>query len=323
MGRDNFYTAVAFQRGGVPLARMPVRTFQVATEGFARYVPAHVQPNPSALGWTPDYIPGFGYTKTGLQNRGANVSTYDHAAITKTVLSARIGASDIEAYPGYVQFVAVASNDSAALLKTAYWLAVAADATGSESLRLAAQQRNDAGVTAGVDIGAASRTSNIKSTYESAYRLLERTLGANPPAGVAADALEELRKGTDIKRIEARIIDARKSADDRKALADEPKKESGPTPCEETVLAYIPGYCAWKQTAETAARVAETSVRIGGVLLVAFVGYKLIQKAREPRRSNPRRNPVSEAYNPDGKTPMPAEATRQEARLAKTLFVKG
>ena len=320
-GRDNFYMATAFQRGGVPHATFPARVMYPA-DGFGFktvYVSANPHFVPSAYGnpygWSTKWIPGVDYTRSDLADRKANVSTYDHYSAVERLITSGRAFSDIEAFPNYSQFTTLASNDSAALLKTAYWLAVGFLALNDTSLRDAANERMESGKKSGVDINAANRSGAVKSTYDSAYSLLERAIkrkgGTNE---VATDALEQLRKGTDRKAIQTRVDEARTQAGERQKVEDEGPPKPPETPCEDTWRSYIPGFC----TAQQAGEMVALAAKIAGVVLVAGVavwgGKRLLKQIRA--------NPMSDAYNPSKKKPMPRRALLQEQHLAKTVFRK-
>jgi len=318
-GRDNFYMATAFQRGGVPHATFPARVMYPA-DGFGFktvYVSANPHFVPSAYGnpygWSTKWIPGARYTRSDLADRKANVSTYDHYDLVKDMLDAGRAYSDIEAYPNYSQFSTLASNDAAALLKTAYWLAVAYSTLGDSSLQDAANERLESGFKLGVDVNAANRNGSIKSSYDSAYVLLDKAIkrrgGTNE---VASDALEQLRKGTDRKAVAARVEEAKTQATERQDVENAPPPP--PPPCKDTWKSYIPGYC----TAEAAGELFSLGVKIVGGVLVTGVAIWGVKRIIRQVKSNP----VSEGYNPDKKKPMPRRALLQEQQLAKTVFRK-
>lgn len=308
-GRDNFYMATFFQRGGVPHATFPTRSYVATNPVFVR----------SALGdpygLSTSWIPWTRYTRSDLADRRANVSTYDHYDAIKAMAAAGKTFSDVEAFPNFSQFTTLASNDAAALLKTAYWLIIGYLTLRDQSLLDAANERLEAGLKSGVDIDAANRSSLIKSTYDSAYVLLDKAIkrkgGGNE---VATDTLEQLRRGTDRKAIATRVEEAQTQASSRQKVEDAGPPKKPDVPCEDTWLSYIPGYCTAKQAEE----MVSFGVKIvGGVLLtgVAIWGVKrLIRQAKA--------NPLSDAYNPSKKKPMPALADKQEAHLAKTVFRK-
>jgi hypothetical protein len=264
-------------------------------------------------GWSTKWIPGVRYTRSDLADRKANVSTYDHYDLVKALLSGGTSYTDIEAYPNYSQFSTLASNDAAALLKTAYWLAVAYSTLGDSSLQDAANERLESGFNAGVDINAANRNGSIKSSYDSAYVLLEKAIkrrgGTNE---VASDALEQLRKGTDRKAVAARVDEAQKQTTERQDVENAPPPP--PPPCKDTCKSYIPGYC----TAEAAGELFSLGVKIVGGVLVTGVAIWGVKRIIRQVKSNP----VSEGYNPDKKKPMPRRALLQEQQLAKTVFRK-
>lgn len=320
-GRDNFYMATAFQRGGVPHATFPARVMY-PSDGFGFrtvYVSANPHFVPSAYGnpygWSL-YNPFTDrYTRSRLADRKANVSTYDHYDAVKSVLTAGRAYSDIEAFPYYSQFTTLASNDAAALLKTGYWLAIGFLAINDTSLRDAADERIESGLKTGVDIDAANRSGSIKSTYDSAFVLLDKAIkrkgGTNE---VATDALEQLRKGTDRKAVQTRVDEAKTQAGERQKAEDEGPPKPPETPCEDTWRSYIPGFC----TAQQAGEMVALAAKIAGVVLVAGVavwgGKRLLKQIRA--------NPMSDAYNPSKKKPMPRRALLQEQHLAKTVFRK-
>ena len=317
--RSAFYSSGSFQRGGVPLAVLPAQILYPTT-GFSFkpvFVSAGGSFQPAAygdpLGWSTAWIPGVRYTRSDLTERKANVSTYDHYDAVKALISAGRNYTDIEAFPNYSQFTAIASNDAAALLKTAYWLSVGFLALNDTSLRDAANERLEVGIKAGVDVDAAQRNLEIKSTYDSAYLLLDKAMkrhgGSNE---VSSDALEQLRKGTNRTAIATRIDEAQKQAASRKEVEDEIKKPD-PDQCP-AWHALIPGYCA----AHKAGELVALGGKVAGVVLA---GGLLIWGVRK-LNSQPRSNPLSSAYNPDKKPPMPRKAVEQENALAKTVFVR-
>jgi hypothetical protein len=317
--RYSTYSPGYFQRAGVPLATLPAQVMY-PTDSFG-FAPRYVTANPKFIssaygdpyGWSTKWIPGVQYTRSDLADRKANVSTYDHYDAVTNMLAAGRGYSDIEAFPNYSSFSTLASNDSAALLKTAYWLAVAFLALNDPSLRDSAKERLESGRTSGVDIDAANRNGAIKSTYDSAYVFLDKALkrsgGTNE---VAKDALEQLRKGTDRKAVQARVDEAQKLTTARQAVEDAPPPKKQDVPCADTWMAYIPGYCAAKE----AEQMVSLGVKVvGGILLtgVAIWGVKrLIKQAKS--------NPMSDSYNPSKKKPMPALTEKHEQHLAKTVF---
>lgn len=317
--RSSFYASGNFQRGGVPLATVPTKAVYPANAfGFK---PAFVTANGNfvqsgyggPLGWSTSWIPLVRYTRSDLAERKANVSTYDHYDATTAMISAGRNYTDIEAFPNYSQFTALASNDSAALLKTAYWLAIGFLTLNDTSLRDTANERLESGLQSGVDLDSANRNTNIKTVYDSAYSLLDKAIkrhgGSNE---VAVDALERLRQGTDRKAITARVDEALKQTAARKEVENDLEKAPD-VPCASTWRVLIPGYCALQE----ANKWALYGVKAAGLLLVGGAIYLGVKKFKATRS-----NPMSESHNPDKKAPMPARAAIQERELAKTVFVR-
>lgn len=312
-GRDNFYMATFFQRGSGVHAVVPLRSYVTPNPHFVPSV--YGDPYGASKGGYLLSVLQVRYSRTNLQERRANVSTYDHYDAVKDLIDQGRSYADIEAFPYYSQFTTLASNDASAMLKTAYWLAVGFLALNDTSLKDAANERLESGYNMGIDIDAANRSGSIKSTYDSAYTLLERAMkrrgGTNE---VATDALEQLRRGTDRKAVQTRVEEAQTQAGQRQKVEEAGPPKKPDAACEDTWLNYIPGYC----TAKAAGDVATLGVKIvGGVLLtgIAIWGVKRIVKQVKS-------NPLSDAYNPSKKKPMPALADKQEAYLAKTVFRK-
>jgi hypothetical protein len=323
-GRDNFYMATAFQRGGVPHATFPARVMYPA-DGFG-FKTVYVSANPHFVtsaygdpyGWSKSWIADgvkIRYTRSDLEDRKANVSTYDHYDAVSSMIASGRAFSDIEAFPNYSQFTTLASNDAAALLKTAYWLAVGFLTLNDTSLRDAAKERLEGGLRSGFDVNAANRSGSIKSTYDSAYVLLDKAMKRRGGSDdVATDALELLRRGTDRRAIAARVDEAQKQTTERQDVEDAPPPKKPDVPCEDTWRSYIPGYC----TAQATGEMLSLGIKIAGGVLVAGVAIwgvkRLIKQAKA--------NPLSEGYNPTKKKPMPRRALLQEQELAKTVFRK-
>ena len=253
------------------------------------------------------------YSRTELQSRGANVSTYDHYDAIQSVLKAKTKYSSLEGYPGSSSFTgAVASNDAAALLKTAYFLAVAATAAGSQTLMQAAQSRAESGFSAGVDVGAANRTGSITSTYESAYKLVDAA-NKQKPNPVLGEVLEQLKKGTSSWAVSTRVREAQEQAGERSKKEQEPEKT---TPCSDTLLGKIPGYCESKMIYQVVGYTAAGLIAIWG-----------IKKAVKIARGNPlyalRTNPSSAANmggEPELQIALTSKGRDQEKRLANSAF---
>jgi len=253
------------------------------------------------------------YSRTELQSRGANVSTYDHYDAIQSVLKAKTKYSSLEGYPGSSSFTgAVASNDAAALLKTAYFLAVAATAAGSQTLLQAAKSRAESGFKAGVDVGAASRSNNITATYESAYKLVD-AVNKQQPNPVLGEVLEQLKKGTSSWAVSSRVREALEQSGERAKKEQEPQKE---TPCSDTLLGkMIPGYCA-----------TQMAYNIAGYVFLAGVSFwaakKIIRGARSVQAEY-RANPSSSANmgsEPELKIALTSKGRDQEKRLANGAF---
>ena len=269
----------------------------------------------SAWGFSLDYNPITArFTRSYLERIKANVSTYDHYDTVKKVLETRRSLSDIEAYPNYTLFTAVASNDAAANLKTAYWLAVANDILDDPGLKASVEGRLEIAKKDGLNPDAQSRVSNIRGTYEGAYRLLEKMLTrSNSTSDVGKDALQMLRAGTDRGAVALRVTDAKQQSENREDRKEQ-KEQEGETPCRETLFNFIPGYCAAQEAGETAAQVT----RYGAFAFVALASALTINHAIKRMRSNPR----SKGYVSEGKKPMPRAARQQERRLASTVFIR-
>lgn len=252
------------------------------------------------------------YTHAYLERVKANVSTYDHYDAVQKILTTRRSLPDIEAYPYYAFFTAVASNDAAASLKTAYWLAVANDILDDAGIRASIDERLAFGRKEGVSENAQSRTANIRSAYESAYRLLEKAINRiNPTSEVPRDALQALRAGTDRGAVAARVNAAQQQAEAREIQ----KEQEGAKACRDTAYNLIPGYCAIAEAGEQVA----TVIRFAAFATVAVASAFAISHAVKSVRSNP----YSESYSPEKKKPMPPAAKRQERELARTVFNRG
>jgi hypothetical protein len=253
------------------------------------------------------------YTRTELQSRGANVSTYDHYDAIQSVLKAKTKYGNLDAYPQASSFTgAVASNDAAALLKTAYFLAVAATAAGSQTLLQAAKSRAESGSKAGVDVGAASRSNNITATYESAYKLVDG-VNKQQPNPVLGEVLEQLKKGTSSWAVSSRVREAQEQGGERAKKEQEPQKE---TPCSDTLLGKIPGYCESKMIYQVVGYTAAGLIAIWG-----------IKKAVKIARGNPiyalRTNPSSAANmggEPELDIALTPKGRDQEKRLSNGAF---
>jgi hypothetical protein len=292
--RAVFYATGVFQRGGVPLAQLPIRS------AFG-----------DAYGLSTAWIPGVRWTHSDLIERKANVSTYDHYDAIKALVDAGKSYNDIEAFPNYSAFTVIASNDSAALLKTAYWLTVGFYALNDTSLRDAALERLESGKTSGVDFNAANQNGLIKSTYDSAFVFLDKAIKRRgSTSDVALAALEQLRRGTDRKAVATRVEQATQVATDRQKVED----ANRPAPATKNWIQVLFPSLA---LAEEAAEKIEMAGKIVGVLALgglAYYGY------RHYNQKNIMSNPLSDDYDPSAKKPMPRAADRQEQMLAKTVF---
>ena len=336
--RASFYNTGYFQRGGVPLATLPAQVmYPTNSFGFGpRYVAANPHFVSSAYG-DPYSGQSYGvswlalaqvrYRKEELTARNATVNVYDLYDAVQAALKISPGKA-AELYPSFSAFTALAATDAAALLKTAYWLAVAGTALSNTVLTGAAAEQAETGFKSGVVKDSVYQTGSIARTYADALALLKRYYTSSMYNGTAAMAVAQLQKGSPAA-VKDRVAEAKNTAADakaRRAQADkeqaekeakekaEKEEQDKPPPCETTWKAYIPGYCAAEQAREMAALAAKIA---GGVLVagVAIWGVKrLIKQAKS--------NPISDSYNPATKKPMPALADKQEQYLARTVLRK-
>ena len=334
--RHSTYSPGYFQRAGVPLATLPAQVmYPTDSFGFApRYVSANPKFISSAYG-DPYSGQSYGfswlalaqvrYRKEELTAMNATVNVYDLYDAVQAALKISPGKA-AELYPSFSAFTAIAANDATALLKTAYWLAVAGTALSNPVLTGAAAEQAEAGFKFGVVKDSIYQTNYIARTYADALALLKRLYTSNMYNETAATALAQLQKGSPAA-VKERVAEAKNTAADaksRQAQADkeqaekeakekaEKEEQDKPPPCATTWKSYIPGYCATEQASEMAALAVKI---VGGVLVagVAIWGVKrLIKQAKS--------NPMSDSYNPAKKKPMPALTDKHEQHLAKTVF---
>jgi hypothetical protein len=260
----------------------------------------------NGYGFSTSWIPGARWTRSDLSSRQANISTYDHYDAVQAALKVKQG-TRAEAFPAYSSFTTLASNDSAALLKSAYWLAVAGVALNNPTLKSMSASNSELGLKSGIDVGAAARNTNIVATYDAASRAVSAAMKSSysEPASVA---LEQLKKGGSKQAVQDRINQAKADTTAR-AKAEEDTKKPEVTPCESSTLGkLIPGYCTY----QTGMKVAAGLVAAGTIVLA---GKFLMRTVR--------RNPSAPGNMTDGpemQIAMLPRARKQEQALANTTF---
>jgi hypothetical protein len=259
-------------------------------------------------GWSTSWVPGVRWTRSDLSSRRANVSTYDHYDAVQAVLKLTPGRS-AESYPQFAAFTDLASNDSAALLKTAYWLAVAGVALGSAPLKDLAKSQAEIGYTDGVAIDAVSRTGNIGSLYDTAVATLKKYYPPGTYNATADTVLQQLQKGSPAA-IRARIEQAKKYDASKTKVEEEAKKEPEvlETPCSDTLWGKIPGYCESKML-----------YKVVGYTLAAVTVAWGVKKITTTMRGNPSA-PGNMTDGPEAEIAAMPKGRRQEQNLANTAF---
>lgn len=271
-------------------------------------------------GWSTSWVPGVRWTRSDLIARKANVSTYDHYDAVTAVLKLSPGRS-VESYPQYAAFLEIASNDASALLKTAYWLAVAGVALSSTPLKDLARNQAEVGYTDGTAVDATSRTSNIGAIYDSAVASLKKYYTSGTYNATADAALAQLQKSSPAA-VKARI-EQTKRYDASKTKAEEESKKQPETPeipCSDTLWGKIPGYCESKML-----------YKVVGYTLAAVTVVWGVKKIATTLRSNPDRRqltlenpsaPGNMTDEPEAEIAAMPKGRRQEKNLAKTAFLR-
>jgi hypothetical protein len=260
----------------------------------------------NAYGLSSSWIPGARWTRSDLSKRQANVSTYDHYDAVYTALRVKQG-TRAEAFPAYSSFTALASNDSAALLKSAYWLAVAGVALNNPTLKSMSASNSELGLKSGVDVGAAARSTSIIATYDAAARAVETAMKSSYSEPAAA-ALAQLKKGGSQKAVDDRVQQAKTDTTAR-AKAEEDNNKPEVTPCESSTLGkLIPGYCTY----QTGMKVAAGLVAAGTIIIAGKFFMRSV-------RGNPSA-PGNMTDGPEMTIAMLPRARKQEQALANTTF---
>lgn len=307
----------------------PVGFHPLQPLNWGPFIPYGAQP---AYGWSPiSYNPVTGrYTRTKLAERKANVSTYDHydaiQALLKTATAKKAAtAQSAEELPSWNTFTdEVASNDSAANLKTAYLLIVAGLQLQNKSLGAAGKQRAEAALISGVVEGAANQRKRIESIYSSALSAVQKAAGSSPKQTVA-DIITQLQRGSASSVVQERIA----TVGEQEAVRQKAKQELADQPCESTWLGKIPGYC----TAQTAYKiVGYGALAAAGLWVTARVirGARGVQAAATQPVGNPyvrsltvRGNPSSAANmgsEPELDIALTPKGRQQERQLANRAF---
>lgn len=170
----------------------------------------------------------------------------------------------------------VATADSAAQLKAAYWLHVAARSFGRtsasrERLETKADSLAERGEAEVKQEGSSSRKSAITGIYADAANALKNEMeaagGGNP---VQKQIYDILAKGASASNVQTAI--ARQDAQVRAVKEDaeareEAERKANEKPCEETLMGKIPGYC----TAQTAYKVVVFGT--AGLLLIGAAAW--------------------------------------------------
>jgi hypothetical protein len=247
-------------------------------------------------------------TRTNLEKTKANVSSYDHYDAVQTLVKQGGSIKKAEIAPAYASFTTIASNDAAALLKTAYWLALAGSALKSTTLKQAAQSQSETGLTDGIVAGAANRRDNIVSTYAAALDLIRSNYTGSPKNAAVESVIVQLQKGS------PEAVKARTSQTDSYA-ASKKEAEAGASSCKNTWKANVPGLCA----AEEAGTMYILAAKIvGGVVLAGAAIWGVKQLVRQVR-SNP--SSLGNMTNsPEMDIAALPEAKKQELTLITTAF---
>lgn len=299
-GRKETFIASHYAHG---FPTSPVGFHQLQPLNWGPFVPY----GNNGYGWSTAWIPGTRWTQSDLTKRQANVSTYDHYDAVQAALKTKQGTQTV-AFPAYSSFTTIASNDAAALLKTAYWLAVAGVALNNSTLKTLSASNAESGLKSGVDVGAANMNANIVSTYDTAVRAVESAL-KSAYSSVAADALTQLKKGGSKQAVQERIQQAKGDTVARSKAEEEQKKAEQDTPCAETTLGkLIPGYCTY----QTGMKVAAGFVAAGTLIIAGRFLLKAV-------RGNPSA-PGNMTDGPEMKIARLPKAVKQERNLANTSF---
>jgi len=247
-------------------------------------------------------------SRTTLEKTKANVSSYDHYDAVQTLVKLPGSLKKAEGAPAYSAFTTVASNDAAAMLKTAYWLALAGSALKSTALKQAASSQAESGLADGIVAGAATRRDNIASTYAAALDLIRSNYTGSPKNAAVESVIVQLQKGS------PEAVKARTSQADTYA-AGKKDADAGAAECKNTWKANVPGLCA----AEEAGTMYILAGKIvGGVLLGGLAIWGVKRLVRQVR-SNP--SSLGNMTNsPELDIAALPAGRKQEKNLATTAF---
>jgi hypothetical protein len=231
------------------------------------------------------------------------------------------GMNDVRAISTWPAVSILAANNSSATLKTAWFIKLAGLIMVDPELVTAGDNLSEAGYKQGETPGSANLSSDISNTYKRAVDLIT---GSSKYASRGASStnvqriLTELRRGLSSKDVAARVDQAKK--DEGITKKDIPTESGGDkeTPCKDTWMGKIPGYCDY----QTAMKIAG-AVFIGGVALWGVT--KIVKQAKKAKAeiaapaSNPRRNGRGARVrgNPSAPGEMSTEPERKIARMTK------
>lgn len=337
-GRNQSFIASHFTHG---FPGSPRAFHQIEPLTWGTYMAYGGTPYGLSTSWVADGI-AIRFTRSDLESRKATVNVYELWDAVQKALDVKPGKA-AETYPSFSGFTALAATNAAALLKTAYWLAVAGTALGNSVLVTAARERANAGLKSGILKDSVYQTNYIARTYADALELLQKHYTSNMYSGTAATALAQLQKASPVA-VQDRVLEAKTTAAEAKARQAQADKEQAekeakekaekeeqdkPPPCANTWKAYIPGYCAAEQAGEMAALAA----KIAGGVLVAGVAIWGVKRLIKQAKSNPehlRRQltlenpsaPGNMTDEPEAEIAAMPKGRRQEQNLAKTAFLR-
>ena len=268
-GRKETFIASHFTHSdaGAPRAFHPIQPLTWGT-----YMAYGAQP----YGFSLYNVVAMRTSRTKLEKTKANISSYDHYDAVQTLIKLSGSLKKAEGAPAYASFTTIASNDAAAMLKTAYWLALAGSALKSTALKQAASSQAETGLTDGITAGAANRRDNIVSTYAAALDLIRSNYTGSPKNAAVESVIVQLQKGS------PEAVKARTGQTDTYAAG---KKEAEATAgsCKNTWKANVPGLCA----AEEAGNLYSLAGKIVGGVFLGGVAIWGVKRLVRQVRSNP------------------------------------
>jgi hypothetical protein len=243
------------------------------------------------------------------------------------------GMTDVRTISNWPAVATLAANNSSATLKTAWFIKLAGLVMADSELVRAGDQLAETGYTQGEHPGSANLTSEISNTYKRAIDVITGSKNYSSRSGTpnVQVILTELRRGLSSKDVAGRVDQAKK---DEGIVKQDIKQESGgdkETPCKDTWMGKIPGYCEAQFAFKVAGLVFVSGVALWGATKIV----KQVKKARTEMAapaSNPRRNgrgarvrgnpsaPGEMSTEPERKIARMTKGRLQEKRLANTVF---